>query len=114
MSKTNNYPVFEHWYRTCDWILQTSERMPKHTRFTINNRIVNLALENLDLLIFAIYSKNKIEYFKKINLNLERLRIFFRLVKDRRYISIKQYEYIMIEINKNGKMIGGWQKNESI
>lgn len=112
MSKTNKYPVFEHWYKTTDWILQTCERMPKNTRFTIANRITNLVLENLDFIIQAIYNKNKTPFLLKINMNLERLRIFMRLSKDRNYISLKQYEYISIQINENGKMIGGWLKNE--
>ena len=110
MSKINKYPVFEQWYKTTDWILQTCERMPKHARFTISNRIINLTLDNLDYITTAIYSKNKTSFLQKINMNLERLRIFFRLVKDRRYISINQYEYIMLAINENGKMIGGWLK----
>ncbi len=113
MSKTKNYPVFEHWYTTTDWLMQTCDRMPKNTRFTFSNRIINLALENIDLITQAIYTKQKRNYLLKINMNLERLRIFMRLAKDRKYISFNQYEYIMKEINKNGKMIGGWLKNEN-
>ncbi|MBN2891590.1 MAG: diversity-generating retroelement protein Avd [Bacteroidales bacterium] len=113
MSKTHNYPVFEHWYKTTDWIMQTSEKMPKNTRFSFSNRILNLALDNLDLITQAIYTKQKRHFLLKINMNLERLRIFMRLAKDRKYISIKQYEYIAIQINENGKMIGGWLKNEN-
>jgi hypothetical protein len=86
MSKTSNYPVFEHWYKTTDYIIQICEKMPKNTRFTMANRITNLVFENLDLIIQAIYNKNKTPFLLKINMNLERLRIFMRLSKDRQYI----------------------------
>ncbi len=84
--------------------------MPKHTRFTISSKIASIALENTDLIIKAIYSKQKLALLNTLNLNLERLRIFFRMCKDRRYISIKQFGYIIDELNITGKMCGGWIK----
>lgn len=108
--KPNDYPLFTHWYKTLDWILQRCEGFPKDVRFTISNRIANAALDVLELIIEAIYSKDRKPILLKINLLLEKLRIFFRLSMDRKYISMKQYEYISLEINEGGKMVGGWIK----
>lgn len=104
------YSIFDRWYKTCDWILQTCERMPKHTRFTLSGRIVNMALDVTALLTEAIYRKDRAAALRRVNLLLEQLRIFFRLSKDRRYISLKQYEFILESINEVGRMTGGWLK----
>lgn len=109
-SNTHNYPLFEHWYKTNGWLLERCDAMPKHTRFTINGRIANVSIDIMELLIEAIYSKEKIPFLQKINLKLEKLRIFFRLCTDRHYISIKQYEYIIEQIDTAGRMCGGWLK----
>lgn len=108
MPQPKDYPIFEQWYRTLNWLLERCERMPKHTRFTVSGRMVNLASETTELLLEAIYTKERQALLKRVNLNLEKLRFFNRLCKDRRYLSISQYEYLAREINKTGKMCGGW------
>ncbi|MCD4678712.1 MAG: diversity-generating retroelement protein Avd [Desulfobacula sp.] len=108
MNKT--YPLFEHWYKTLDWILSSVEKFPKNARFSLASRIADLALEAMELIIEAIYSKNRINILNTLNLHFEKLRVLFRIAHDRKYISIKQYEYISKDINEAGKMTGGWKK----
>jgi len=110
MAKVSDYPVFDHWYKTCDWILQTCERMPRHTRFTLSGRITNLSLEIVSLLTETIYSAQRLPLLQRINLLLEQLRLLFRLTKDRNYMSIRQYEHISGALFTFGGMIGGWMK----
>ena len=113
MPAPTEYPIFDHWYKTCDWILQACDRMPKQTRFTVSGRIANLALDITALLTEAIYSKVRIPLLQRVNLLLEQLRILLRLSKDRRYISLAQYEYITDALYQCGKMAGGWLKTLS-
>ncbi|MCK5539087.1 MAG: diversity-generating retroelement protein Avd [Bacteroidales bacterium] len=110
MAKTIDYPIFELWYKNTDWILDKCEKMPKNVRFSVANRIADLAVENIELITDAIYQKQKRIYLEKLNRNLEKIRILFRLSHDRRYISTKQYAYISEKINETGKMLGGWLK----
>lgn len=110
MATPKNYELFNHWYKTTNWLLERCEKMPKHTRFTISSRIVNLALETVELILEAIYTKDRAGFLKRINMNLEKLRFFNRLCKDRRYMSITQYEFLAKAINQAGKMCGGWLK----
>jgi hypothetical protein len=112
MPQPNDYPIFEQWYKTMNWLLDRCERMPKHTRFTVSGRIVNLATETMELLLQAIYTRDRASLLRQINLNLEKLRFFNRLCKDRRYLSLAQYEHLAREINSTGKMCGGWDKNQ--
>ena len=64
------------------------------------------------MIIAAIYTRERRELLGRINLNLEKLRFFNRLCKDRRYFSVTQYAYLAREINKAGAMCGGWAKSQ--
>ncbi|SLM27479.1 conserved hypothetical protein [Desulfamplus magnetovallimortis] len=105
------YPIFEHWYKTLDWILGAIEKYPKNARFSIASRIGSISLDAMELLIEAIYTKNRKPILDQFNMQLEKLRIFFRLSHDRRYISTVQYGYISKAIDTAGKMAGGWKKS---
>ena len=107
---TDDYPLYVHWYKTLSWILDCVERLPKKVRFSLATRITDLSLEVLELIIEAIYQKDRVDLLKKVNLNLEKLRVLFRLSFERRYLSIKQYEFISRLLNEAGKMTGGWIK----
>ena len=104
------YPIFIKWYKTLDLILDKCEKYPKSVRFTFSSRIANISLDTLEQIIEVIYSKNRIPLLQKVNLNLEKLRVLFRISFERHYLSEKQYEYIATEINETGKMAGGWIK----
>lgn len=95
----SDYPIFNHWYKTANWLLERCEAMPKHTRFTVSSRLVNLALDTTELLIEAIYTADRSDLLKRINLNLEKLRFFNRLCKDRRYLSLTQYQFFAVSID---------------
>lgn len=112
MASPGGYPLFEHWYKTTDWILDKCDKLPRNMRFTLSGRIASLSLEVLELIIEAIYAHERSALLKKINLDLEKLRVFFRLCKDRRLISISQYEFIIGELQTTGKMVGGWMKQQ--
>ena len=110
MSHPDQYPIFDMWYKATDWILDKCEKMPRSVRFSLSQRIVQLSLDILEKIVEAIYTKDRVHLLKSINLNLEKLRLLFRLCKDRKYLSIAQYEYIGKTVNSTGKMCGGWLK----
>lgn len=65
----------------------------------------------MEKIIEAIYSKKRIDILQEINIYIEKLRVFFRISYDRKYISTNQFEFICTEIEETGKMIGGWIKS---
>jgi hypothetical protein len=105
---SNDYPLYVHWYKTLNWILDCVERMPKTVRFSLASRISDSSLDIIELIIEAIYQKQKEIPLKAINLKLEKLRVLFRISFERNYLSGKQYEYISRALNEAGKMVGGW------
>ncbi len=111
LTVNEEYPVFQKWYHILDWILDKCEKYPKDVRFTVSNRIAALSLDVLERIIEAIYTKKRAYILDSINLYIEKLRVFFRLSFERRYISSGQYAYISTELDEVGKMIGGWRKS---
>lgn len=106
----DDYPIFSHWSKTLDWILDTSEKFPKSVRFTVACRISNLSFDVLEGIIEAVYISNRQKILATINLNLEKLRVMFRICHARKYISSRQFGHISQLINDTGRMVGGWNK----
>ena len=106
-------PVFVCWYRFLGWLLDTTEKFPKRVRFTFSTRLDNLALDVLEKIIEATYSKDKAPILRKVNLEIEKLRVLLRLCSEKQYLSIRGHEHAARELNEAGKMIGGWIKESS-
>lgn len=102
--------IFMKWYELLKWTLNTTEKFPKKVRFTFSGRIDNLGLDVLEGIVEARYSKNKKEILKKINLDLEKMRILMRMCHDMKYISTRGYEHFSRSIDEVGRMNGGWLK----
>ena len=91
MSATN-YPLYVHWYQTLDWILDSVERMPKKCVLPLPLIIADISLQILEQIVEAIYPKERVKTLNGINLNLEKLRVLFRLSHDRQYLSTRQFD----------------------
>jgi len=107
-----NYPIFNHWYKTLIWLMERAEGMPRHARFTLSNRLIQHSLDILELIIQAIYQKERSPLLQQVNLKLETLRILVRICHDRRYLSTQQYRYAAEQLDATGRMVGGWLKQQ--
>jgi hypothetical protein len=99
-------------YDFIQWLIPQIAKFPRSHKFTLGDRIINLALDTLQLLIKATYRKQKVELLQDANLNLEQLRYLIRLCKDLNLLNLKSYEYASKQINEVGKLIGGWIKQQ--
>ena len=102
--------VFVKWTEFITWLFPHTEKFPKRARFTLASRIENLALDIIEDLIEARYSREKLAILKRANLRLEKMRILLRLSHGFQYLSTKSYEYAVKILNETGRMIGGWVK----
>jgi len=98
-------------YDLLKWLLPIVSRFPKDKRYTIGQRLENKLLDILELLLWANYSKDKLDILKKANIELECFRYLIRLSADLRFINLKRYEFISQQVNEVGRLIGGWIKN---
>ena len=103
--------IFVKWMEFITWLLPVTSKFPKHHRFTLVDRIDNLALDITENLIEARYSSDATPILKQANLRLEKLRILLRLAKDLGHLPYKSFEFAMRSMNEVGKMLGGWRKH---
>jgi len=92
------------------WIIPQLEKFPKSQKYLLGDRIETLILDIMELIIEAVYTKNKTSFLKDANLKIEKLRYLIRLTMDLKYLSIKKYEYVSKCLNEIGSEIGGWLK----
>lgn len=105
-----DYPIFVQWYRTLGWILSAVERFPRNARFSIASRIADCSLQTMELIIEAIYTRNRGDILDRINLHIEKQRVLFRISHDRHLISTRQFEFASEALDTTGRMVGGWRK----
>lgn len=74
-------------------LMQRIEKFPRSQRFTIGDRLAEAALDVLEDLSVAAYSREKRRLLERANLRLHRLRILTRLAKDLRALPIGSYEH---------------------
>jgi 23S rRNA-intervening sequence protein len=103
-------PAVEAHYRLIGWLMNTVERFPRSQRFLLGDRIQTVALDVLDALIEATYTRDRRGHLACANLGLEKLRFLVRLAFDRRHLDARRYEHAARSIDEVGRLIGGWAK----
>ena len=104
--------VFVKWTDFLKWLLNITDKFPKKVRFTFTTRVDNLALDILENIIECKYDRDARQNgLRKINIQLEKLRVLLRICHESKYLSNHQFEHAAIHINEVGKMIGGWAKD---
>lgn len=103
-------PVLEKCYQFLLWLIPTVDKFPRSQRFLLGDRMQTLALDLLEQLICAAYSRDKRAALDRANLDLEKLRFLLRLALDLRHTDLRRYEFAARAIDEIGRMVGGWRK----
>ena len=103
-------PLYTVWEEFCGWTFDRTATIPKSQRFTFGQRIDETTLDVLLLIIRCIYVKERTRGLQEINLKLEELRVLWRLVQKRHWISLEQLDYAQRCLDEAGRMVGGWLK----
>ena len=103
-------PALEAMYQLLTWLIPTVDNFPRKQKFVLGDRIENVALDVLDNLITATFTKSRETALAAANLGLDRLRFLIRLSQDLRLIDMKRYEFACRGLDDIGRMIGGWKK----
>ena len=106
-------PLFVLWEQALRDILARTEKFPKRVRFTLSSRIDNLALDVLEKIVEARYTKDKSAVLRQANLDLEKLRVLLRISHDERHLDHKGFEHVARNIDEAGRMIGGWIRSRA-
>ena len=108
-SKRTGAAVEAH-YQFLVWLLPAVERFPRNHKFTLGDRIVTNALDVLEALIDATYTKDRVQYLRQANLGIEKLRFLIRLAADLRLLDRRRHEHAARSLDDTGRLIGGWMK----
>lgn len=95
------------------WIIPHLDKLPKHRRYTIGEKLENRLLVVLENLVESAYSRNKRPLLQQANLNLEISRHLWRLCHDFKAISHKSYAHGSQLLLELGKQIRGWYRASS-
>jgi hypothetical protein len=106
-------PVYSAMVDLIGWTLDRTASLPRSQRFTFGARVDRLTLDCLELIVEAIHAppRDKSAPLRTLNLNLEKLRVFWRLICDRTWISERQLLFVSERLEEIGRMVGGWIKN---
>jgi hypothetical protein len=102
--------AIEAHYQFLVWLLLTVEKFPRSHKFTLGDRIEITALEVLEALIEATYTRDRALHLRCANLGIEKLRFLTRLAADLRLLDRRRYEHAARILDDTGRLIGGWIK----
>jgi hypothetical protein len=103
-------PVVEKHYDLVMWFMPKLSNFPRDQRYVLADRIGVLLLDILGLLTEAVYSPDRAEVLRSVNVRLDQLRYLVRITKDMKYISISQYDFFTVKTVEIGRMVGGWKR----
>ena len=108
----NELPVIQKTYDFVKWFVPILNKLPRHHKFMLGDRIIKEVYELLEGLLRARYAKQKLTQLQSLNAELDVLRYQIRLLYDFELISLKRYQYINQQLQEIGIELGGWIKQQ--
>ena len=100
--------IYQKTYDFLLWLYPVVNKFPKNQRFVLGQRIENKTLDLLRSMIVANMEQDKFIVLSRAMVELDELRILFRLSKDLHFVNIKQYGIFAEKTNEIGKLLAGW------
>lgn len=102
--------ALEAHYQFIAWLVPVLEKFPRSQKFTLGDRMHQTALDVLEALIEATYTRDRRGHLARANLGLEKLRYFIRLAMEFRSLDTRRYEHAARSIDQIGRLVGAWIK----
>jgi len=108
----NESPLFVRTYDFLLWLVPQVQKFPRVYRFTLSERIQQLALGFHDSIVAAGKSKagSRYENLHQADIQLEQLRVWLRFSRDTGLLTIRQYEHSIRQLKEVGNLLGAWLK----
>ena len=97
-------------YRLLVWLVPTVDKFPRSQKFLLGDRIQGIALDVLEHLIEATFTRSRMAHLQQANLGLEKLRVMIRLAHEFHHIDTRRYEHAARQIDDVGRLVGGWRR----
>lgn len=105
-------PIFAKTYELYKIFYEYLLTFPKKDRYTLGQKCEIRLLNLLESIIVSgnLSKQEKFPFLKQASLNLDILKILFRLGKDLKVIDNKKYLVLETHLQEIGRMLGGWIK----
>ena len=103
-------PAVEAHYQFLLWLVPAVDKFPKSQKFVFGDRILNTALDILDSLVEATFTRDRKTHLMRANLGIDKLRFLLRMAADFRFLNKSGYEHSARTLDEIGRLIGGWNK----
>ncbi len=113
MNPPKQPPIHTAAVELTDWTLGRTADFPKSQRHTLGQRLDNLCLDGLECITRARFAgdpASRKRHLAELNLKLELMRVFWRIVEGRSWISGKQCLHASRLIDEVGRLAGAWAK----
>lgn len=104
-------PALEQTYQFVLWLIPAVEKFPRAQKFLLGDRIQSTALDVMEGLIEATYTRDRGRLLVRVNLGIEKLRFLFRMAKDLKHLDPRRYEHAARNLDQIGRLVGGWRKH---
>ena len=107
--------VAVQWEDVVHELFVITGRFPKSVRFVIANRIANLALDIMSLLVEAQYAPTQEQppLLSRASVLITQLRVLLRISARERWLSLGQLDLICTQIDVVGKRIYVWRQKQN-
>jgi hypothetical protein len=93
------------------WLIPQLDKFPRLRRFTLGERLEQVLLDVLELLIAAAYTRAKQPALQRANPRLQVARHLWRLAHELEAVSIRRYAHGAGLMDDLGRQVGGWLRS---
>lgn len=105
-------PIFSKSYDLILWTTNHVEKFPKSERFRLAIRMEDAAFNFYEHLLRCV-RLDDMHALREADLELDKLRLLFRISSARGLTSVRQYSFISRHVMELGRLLGGWMKRGS-
>jgi hypothetical protein len=110
MALYSELPVYKATYDLLLDIFRFTKNFGKEYKYTVGESLKKETLELLTLIYRANVRRDKQDVLQEARERIEVIRLFIRVMKDMRQVSLKQFVQINTSIESVSKQLSGWQR----
>ena len=110
MGRYNELPVYKASYDLLLEIFHFTKNISKEFKYTVGESLKKETTKLITLIYRANSKKDKYDVIQEARERIEIIRLFIRLMKDLKQISLKRFVLVNKQIENVSKQLTGWQK----
>lgn len=110
---TLEIPIFRKTYELYKEFYGRRKQFPKADRYVLGQQCEGALVDILRMLFQAgsVSKQDKAAHLDRASIELNMLRIYFRMAKDIKAVDVKTYVALEERVDEIGRMLGGWRKS---